>query len=100
MDNKRAREAYLRALQTLSTNLDVNFAMANTCLKLKDYPTAIQYFKVVVQLDKTVKSDKFLKAFESLGDIYNLINDMVRAEKVFKKILQYYPENEFALKSL
>jgi hypothetical protein len=43
-----------------------------------------------------VKSDKFLKAFESLGDIYNLVNDLPRAEKVFKKILQYYPGNEFA----
>ncbi len=64
--------------------------MANTSLKLKDYANAIKYFKEVIKLDKQDKTDKFIKAFESLGEIYlNGLNDLVRAEKVFQKIVQY-----------
>ena len=72
---------------TQSQNLDVNFAMANTAIKLKDYTSGINYFKNVISLDKAVKSDKYMKALESLGEVYMILNDQVRAEKVFKKII-------------
>jgi tetratricopeptide (TPR) repeat protein len=101
LEYRNAKETFLKALKTKPNSVDINFAMANTCLKIKDYPEAIRYFKIVVQNDRAEKSDKYLKALEALGDIYlNSNKDSQRAEKVFKKIIQHYPDNEFAKASL
>ena len=70
--------------------------MAKTAMKLRDNTNAIKYFKTVIALDKADKSDKYMKALESLGDIYTGMNDSVRAEKVFKMILHEVPDNAYA----
>ena len=79
-DEKKAKEYAVKAND--SSNKDANVTLARLEYAQQNYKQAQEYFK------KAVKKDKLDSSIIKVGQIYNLLGEGKKAEKVFKKILK------------
>jgi tetratricopeptide (TPR) repeat protein len=86
-------------LDLFPDNVDYNFKYAQAALIQDDVETSINHYKKVITLhdESGDTADKTEQSFLALGQIYEeKLKDKKRAIRVYKKLLQKYPENDLA----
>jgi len=72
-----------------------HFMAGNVCLQLKLYEAAVTHFETAVKLSPHTTRYQF-----ALGSAYTLLNDQMRAAKIYEDIITEYPNDPVAINNL
>lgn len=103
-DTLKALEQFKKAQAMLPENVDYTYNLAQAASELEEHELAIANYKKVIVLDTDQggqSPDKTERSYLALGQIYaEKLKDKKRAIRVYKKLLEFQPENEQAKISL
>lgn len=96
-EHRRAIDCFKKALVYDPDNLDYHFNIANTLVEIKEFTEAIRHYKKILELDSDVSYANTEQALMMLAKVYEEeLQDVIRAKKVYKKIVDLFPRNKTA----